>query len=188
MSAQPIPLHTLANQFVIAEPLLPGHFDALYQAASDPAIWTQHPNPNRWQLPDFTNYFNGAIESGGAYLVRDAADGTAIGSSRYSDYNEEKNSIHIGYTFFAVRCWGKPYNYSLKKLMLDHAFHYVEEVMLYIGAGNIRSQKSIEKLGAQKIAEEMMAYVGEGVKLNFVYRISHTQWQTLREAPRLAKL
>ena len=92
---------------MLAEPLKETDFERLYLAASDPLIWEQHPNKNRYQRQQFENYFKGAMESGGAFLVTDATTKEVIGSSRYSDFNAEKGVVSIGYTFFVRRCWGK---------------------------------------------------------------------------------
>ena len=120
----------------------------------------------------FTNYFEGAIKSGSAFIVRDAKTGEAIGSSRYSVLTVKGNDeLTIGYTFFKRSHWSKGYNRSLKKLMLQHAFQFTDKVYFYIGAVNKRSQESIEKLGAIKIHEEETAYFGEAPKLDYVYAI-----------------
>lgn len=177
MNLQPL----LSNQLVIAQPLRKEDFGALLEAASDPLIWEQHPNPNRYRREDFTNYFEGAIASGGAFLVKDARSGEVIGSSRYSDHDAAADAVSIGYTFFRRACWGKGYNYALKKLMLDHIFQWVENVNFYIGAVNKRSQVSIERLGAVKTGERMLAYYGEAPKLDYEYRITREQWRILRE-------
>ena len=166
---------------MLAEPLKETDFERLYLAASDPLIWEQHPNKNRYQRQQFENYFKGAMESGGAFLVTDATTKEVIGSSRYSDFNAEKGVVSIGYTFFVRSCWGKGYNYALKKLMLDHIFQLVETVQFYIGAVNKRSQVSIERLGAVKTGETDMAYFGEAPKLDYVYTITKEQWQQLAE-------
>lgn len=166
---------------MIAEPLKETDFESLYLAASDPLIWEQHPNKNRYQRQQFENYFKGAMESGGAFLVKDAGTKEVIGSSRYSDYNAEKGVVSIGYTFFVRSCWGKGYNYALKKLMLDHIFQGVDTVQFYIGAVNKRSQVSIERLGAVKTGETEMAYFGEAPKLDYVYTITKDSWQQLTE-------
>lgn len=172
----------LKNNLIIASPLQLSDFDNLYKAASDPFIWEQHPNKNRYQLKEFENYFKGAIESGGAFLVKDALTNYVIGSSRYSDYNAENNTVSIGYTFFVRYCWGKQYNYALKKLMLDHIFQYVDTVTFYIGAVNKRSQISLEKLGAIKTGEADTAYYGEAPKLDYIYAITKEKWLQLRKA------
>jgi len=168
---------TLQNEWVTATPLQAADFDILYHAASDPLIWEQHPNKNRWQRTEFTNYFKGAMESGSAFLVRDTASGEVIGSSRYV-YDEAQQILSIGYTFFIRPHWGGGYNRALKKLMLDHAFRYVDTVYFYIGAVNKRSQIAIERIGAKKIREEETAYYGEAPKLDYVYAIEKKDWIT----------
>ncbi len=166
----------LHNELVKVRPLMPSDFDDLYRAAADPLIWEQHPNKNRYQLKDFKNYFKGGIESGGAFLIKNAETDEIIGSSRYCDYIAEANTVSIGYTFFIRKCWGKGYNKALKQLMLDHIFQFVQNVNFYIGAVNKRSQISIERLGAIKTGEVEMAYYGEAAKLDFLYTITKDQW------------
>lgn len=162
----------LKNNLVWLEPLEQGHFDELYLVASDLLIWEQHPNPDRYKLDAFTNYFKGAMESGGAFIIRDTLSGQALGSSRYCAYDAANKEIQIGYTFFARSCWGKSINKEVKTLMLNHAFNYVNTVAFYVGANNIRSQKAMERIGGIKIREEVVAYFGEPDRLNFRYEIN----------------
>jgi RimJ/RimL family protein N-acetyltransferase len=56
--------------------------------------------------------------------------------------------------------------------MLHYAFQHVDQVIFHVGANNIRSQKAMEKLGAVKVGEELVAYYGEASRNNFVYQIS----------------
>lgn len=183
MQALPINLQpSFKNKGVIAVPLQPSHFDALFAAAADPLIWEQHPNKNRWLLPDFENYFKGAIASGGALLVMDAATNVIIGCSRFYDYDAAASNISIGYTFFKRSHWGGGYNYSLKQVMLQHIFQFVNTVSFFIGALNKRSQISIERFGATKIREEETAYYGEAPKLDYVYEITKEKWKQINDA------
>ncbi|MEO6681743.1 MAG: GNAT family N-acetyltransferase [Ginsengibacter sp.] len=172
MDLQPV----LENDYIIARPLKESDFDILFKAASDPLIWDQHPNKNRYKKPDFENFFKGAMESGGAFIVFSKETGEVIGSSRYYGYNEEERSIEIGYTFFSRENWGKNMNRNLKTVMLNHAFTFVDKVIFHIGAQNLRSQKSIEKLNARKTGEKIVEYFGESPKLNFVYEIDKKDW------------
>lgn len=165
------PTH-LKNDLVWLEPLNQVYFDELYLVASDPLIWEQHPNPDRYKLDAFSNYFKGAMESGGAFIIRDALSGQALGSSRYCAYDAANKEIQIGYTFFAKSCWGKSINKEVKTLMLSHAFNYVDKVAFYVGANNIRSQKAMERIGGIKVREEVVAYFGETDRLNFRYEIN----------------
>jgi N-acetyltransferase len=167
---------SLQDSFVIARPLLETDFESLYLAASDPLIWEQHPNKNRYQREVFQNYFTGAMESGGALLVKDAQTNAVIGSSRYSDYEEATNTIFIGYTFFIRSHWGTGHNYALKRLMLEYIFQHVDTVAFYIGAVNKRSQISLERFGTIKTGEAETAYFGEAPKLDYRYAITKEQW------------
>jgi len=162
---------TLENDIIRIVPLKADDFETLYAIASDPLIWEQHPNKDRYKREVFETFFKGAMESQGAFLVYDRKTGAAIGSSRYYEADEEKKSIAIGYTFIARDHWGGTYNPSLKSLMMEHAFQHFDAVIYHIGALNIRSQKAMEKLGGKKIAELEMEYYGEPNKLNFVYEI-----------------
>jgi RimJ/RimL family protein N-acetyltransferase len=167
---------SLQNEFIKIEPLLSTDFERLYQVASDPLIWEQHPNKERYQREVFKTFFEGAIESGGAFLVFNNINGELIGSSRYYEYFPAEQSIAIGYTFISRSHWGGTYNPALKKLMLDHAFRFVDNVIFHIGVNNVRSQKAIEKLGAEKLRVEEMKYHGEQLIPNFVYRIKKENW------------
>jgi RimJ/RimL family protein N-acetyltransferase len=168
----------LKNDWVMLTPLMEADFEALYRVASDPLVWEQHPNKDRYKKEVFTNFFKGAMESGGAFLIK-SAQGEVIGCSRYYDLKKETNEILIGYTFFGRNYWGGHYNRAAKSLMINHAFQFVNTVVFHIGAGNIRSQRAIEKLGATKTGEEHVAYYGEPTKLNFVYKIERTNWMEI---------
>lgn len=168
MNLQP---NHLSNHLIRIEPLQPSHFNELYEVASDPLIWEQHPNPNRYQKEVFESFFEGALASGGAFIVRDVDSGKTLGSTRFYDLKPLDNEIKIGYTFFSRDCWGKGINKQVKTLMLNYAFIYIEKVIFHIGVQNIRSQIAIEKLGAKKVGEEMIAYYNEPDRLNFVYEI-----------------
>lgn len=170
------PQPILENEFVKIRPLKQSDFEELYTVASDPLIWEQHPNPDRYKRAVFETFFKGAIESGGAFIIFDKQTNEVIGSSRYYDYDEKNKSILIGYTFFARNHWGGKYNSSVKQLMIQHAFQFVDTVIFHIGANNIRSQKAIERIGANKIGELEVEYYGEPSKLNFVYEIKKENW------------
>ena len=168
----------LKNNLISLSPLQENNFEELYAVANDEQLWEQHPNKLRYQRDVFQNFFEGAMLSGGAFLIRDSKTNEVVGSSRFYDYNETENSILIGYTFIGRKFWGNNYNKSLKKLMLDYAFQHVNKVYFHIGAFNIRSQKAIEKIGAIKVDEFEVEYYGENSKLNFVYEITRDNYHS----------
>ena len=125
------------------EPLSAEHYDALFAVASDPLIWEQHPAHDRWRPEVFRKLFDSGLESSGALLVRDVATKEVIGSSRYYAWQPAERHVSIGYTFLARRCWGGTYNHEMKRLMLEHAFGFVDTVWFHIGIANIRSRRAI---------------------------------------------
>ena len=167
---------SLENQCIRLRPLRPEDFEPLYAVASDRLIWEQHPNPDRYQREVFANYFKGAMESGGAFLVTDARSAAIMGSSRYYDLDEASGSVAIGYTFIARQYWGGPSNRQLKTLMLDHAFKYVDRVIFKVGINNWRSRKAMEKLGGIYIGEESVSYSGEPSHPNVIFKIDAQDW------------
>jgi N-acetyltransferase len=142
---------TLKGALVELRPLRAADFDALYAVACDPLIWEQHPANDRWKPDVFRAYFQGGLDSGGAFLVLDAADGRIIGCTRYHDYNERASEVEIGWTFLARSHWGGRYNGEMKRLLLRHALRFVRRVIFHAGVNNRRSQRALEKLGAVRI-------------------------------------
>jgi RimJ/RimL family protein N-acetyltransferase len=141
----------LSNNVVTLTPLREDDYDALFMVASDPLIWAQHPASDRWKPDVFRAFFDGAIASKGAYLIRDSDTDEVIGSSRFHAYDPETRVVEIGWTFFKRSHWGGCYNGATKKLMLTHAFGFVDHVILYAGQTNHRSRKAIERIGGVQI-------------------------------------
>lgn len=168
---------TLENEIAVLFPLQEKDFEDLYAAASNPKIWEQHPNKDRWKREVFKTFFEGALKSGGAFKIVDKATGKIMGSTRCYDFNKQDNSIFIGYTFYAVEYWGKGINKSVKTLILDYVFQFVSKVNFHIGAENIRSQIAIGRIGAEKVGEQEVTYFGEKSKLNYVYEITKAKWE-----------
>jgi RimJ/RimL family protein N-acetyltransferase len=138
---------SLEGERLRLRPLRPEDFHDLYAVASDPLIWEQHPNKDRFTEVVFKEFFREALESGGALIAVDSRDGKIIGSSRFHGYDGEKSEIEIGWTFLARSHWGGVYNGEMKRLMLRHAFRFVKSVIFLIGPQNVRSQRAIEKIG-----------------------------------------
>jgi RimJ/RimL family protein N-acetyltransferase len=138
----------LVGERLELRPLRREDWEALYAIASDPMIWEQHPSHDRYKEDVFKDFFQEALESGGAFVVVDRKTHKVIGSSRYFGYDPEKSEVEIGWTFLARSYWGGEYNGEMKQLMLDHAFRFVDRVVFLIGPENWRSRRACEKIGA----------------------------------------
>jgi RimJ/RimL family protein N-acetyltransferase len=141
----------LEGPLVTLRPLSPADHDRLFAIAADPLIWEQHPDKTRFQSAGFQAFFHQALDSGGALLAMESASGQVIGSSRFHGYDEAANEVEIGWTFLARSHWGGQYNREMKRLMLEHAFRYVDRVIFLIDPANLRSQRAIEKIGAVRV-------------------------------------
>lgn len=140
---------TLVGRLVTLRPLRADEFEELYRAASDPLIWEQHPESDRHVREVFRRFFDGAIQSGGAFAVIDNATGRVVGSSRYCNLNLDKSEVEVGYTFVERAYWGGAVNGEMKRLMLDHAFQFVERVVFVVGENNVRSRGAMRKIGGR---------------------------------------
>ena len=162
----------LTGNLIRLRPLTREDFDSLFAAASDPLIWEQHPENDRYTREVFQNYFDGAVESKGAFAILDRKSGRVIGSSRYCNLNDAKSEVEIGWTFLERTFWGGTYNRELKSLMLGHAFRFVDRVLFVVGENNIRSQKALEKIGAKFLWKAQLPAPDGTLAPNLVFAIT----------------
>ncbi|ALE17428.1 N-acetylglutamate synthase [Altererythrobacter epoxidivorans] len=169
MDRQPV----LEGERLLLRPLEPADWDALYAIASDPQVWEQHPMHDRWREDVFLAFFDDALAKGGALAVIDKSSDAIIGSSRFQQYEpEDGGSVEIGWTFLAPRYWGKGINHEMKRLMLAHAFEFVERVDFRVGETNWRSRQALENIGAERTRRtELSRYDGKRV-IHIVYEIT----------------
>ena len=168
---------TLRGDLVELRPLRADDWNALYAVASDPLIWEQHPASDRYEEEVFRAFFRDAMESGGAFVVLDASDGRVIGSTRYHGYDEARSEIEIGWTFLARSHWGGRYNGEMKRLMLDHAFRFVERALFLVGPNNVRSRTAVERIGGVLTGTRRDAATG---RESVVYEITAERWRGAR--------
>ena len=161
----------LKGELIELRPLALENWDELFAVASDPLIWEQHPENDRYKEDVFKIFFEGALGSGGAFVVVDTKTQQIIGSTRFHGYDPEKSEIEIGWTFMARKYWGGRYNAEMKQLMLTHAFKFVENVVFFVGENNIRSRKATEKIGAVKSGTAKKVYGNRPASLNVRYVI-----------------
>jgi len=143
------PQQKLTGKRLILRPLATSDFDALFAVASDPVLWQQHPQSDRFKRPVFEEFFQSAVASKAAYVVIDSTSVIIIGSSRFNNPRLTESSIEIGWTFLARSHWGGDYNAELKDIMLRFALPYFNHVYFCVGETNYRSQAAVKKLGAE---------------------------------------
>ncbi len=157
----------LKGELLELRPLRSEDWRDLYAVASDPLIWEQHPDDRHVEAV-FQEFFRVAMASGGALIAADASTQRVIGTSRYHGYDAGKSEVEIGWTFLAKSHWGGIYNGEMKRLMLQHAFQFVDRVLFIIAPGNLRSQRAVEKIGGLRAGSRPDGDGGE----NYVYSIT----------------
>lgn len=166
MNRQPV----LEGERLLLRPLVPGDWDGLFAVASDPQVWAMHPQHDRWQEPVFRRFFADALERGGALAVIDKASGAIIGSSQYKP--EADGVVEIGWTFLAPSHWGGSHNREMKRLMLAHAFRFVERVEFRVGECNLRSQRAMAKIGGNLTGRFDMVETPSGPMRHVIFEIT----------------
>ena len=161
----------LRGELIELCPLASDDWEDLFAVASDSLIWEQHPERDRYKEDVFRIFFKDALESGGAFVIIDRKTQHIIGSTRFYGYDPEKSEIEIGWTFLARKYWGGRYNAEMKRLLLNHAFKFVESVVFFVGEHNVRSQKAMEKVGAIKVGTATRTYGNHPPARNVKYVI-----------------
>ena len=147
---------TLTGHGVRLEPLAREHGEALAAAAADGELWqlwyTSVPRPEETE-----RYIAQALAGQEAghmlpFVVREAASGAIVGSTRYHDIVKEAERVEIGYTWYALSRQRTHVNTTCKLLLLGHAFDTLgcKVVGLRTDNFNFKSQRAIEALGARK--------------------------------------
>jgi N-acetyltransferase len=168
----------LTGKLVELRPLRAEDFDALFAVASDPLIWEQHPARDRHEEARFRALFQESLDSGGALIVLDLRDGRVVGSSRFHGYDASRREVEIGWTFLARSHWGGTYNGEMKRLMLRHAFRFVDRVVFLIGPQNYRSQRAVERIGGVRAGSRRGADGRESV----VYEVTVGEFDRMSRA------
>jgi RimJ/RimL family protein N-acetyltransferase len=167
---------TLIGPTVMIRPVSSGDWPELFAAGSDPEIWKVHPVPDRYTETGFRKFFDGALNSKMGFVFVDRASGALIGSSRYYGYEPELSEIEIGWTFIARSHWGGASNREVKRLMLDHAFSFVDTVIFWVGDTNWRSQGAMTKIGGVK-RSGLHARELSGDRPYFIFEITKSRYQ-----------
>src|SRR4051794_614201 len=160
-----------------ASPTAPGDGTALSPAGSDREIWKVHPVRDRHTEAGFRKFFDGAVNSKMAFTFVDRSTNRLIGSSRYYGHEPELGEIENGWAFLARSHWGGRANREVKRLMLDHAFTFVDTVVFWVGEQNWRSQGAMTKIGGVK-REGLFTRELSGETPYFIFEITKDRYQS----------
>lgn len=169
-------LPVLVGPLTKLRPLRDDDWVALHRAASDPHIWANHFEPDRYKESAFRRFFDGALVNG-ALVIEDRATKAVIGSSRYYDLSSDSSEVKIGYTFLARPYWGGQYNSEVKHLMLEHIFDHVKTVTFDVAQSNRRSISAMRRLGAQQRDGEFTKVWNGQTHPYYVFEITYEDYE-----------
>ena len=144
----------LEGVHVRLEPLGPEHAADLLAAGGDDETWLYMPRPALKTLEEALDMVREAVIAARAgtevpFAIVDRASGRAAGSTRFLDLQREHRGLEIGWTWLGPAWRRTAVNTECKQLLLRHAFEDLGayRVTLKTDARNIRSQRSIERIG-----------------------------------------
>ena len=178
----------LEGRGIRLEPLAAEHADALAAAAGDGRLWdlwyTAVPPPDGMAAYVATALKGQQDGHMLPWVVRDAASGTIIGSTRYHDIAPAIDRVEIGYTWYGESRQRTNVNTTCKLLLLEHAFETLKckVVGLRTDNFNFRSQRAIEGLGAKKdgVIRHFALRRDGTVRDTVMYSILAAEWPDVR--------
>jgi N-acetyltransferase len=182
---------TMEGRYIRLVPMLRGHIEPLATAGKDPEIW-------QWLVVGYGGNADAmsrivelllARQSEGTdlcFTVLLKPDDRPVGMTRYLNIDRPNRNVEVGGTWYARELWRTPVNTDSKLLMLTNAFEAegCERVQLKTDVRNIRSQRAIERLGAQRegVLRQHMLRPDGTFRDSVMYSILRsTEWPGVRE-------
>jgi RimJ/RimL family protein N-acetyltransferase len=145
---------TLSGEHVRLEPLTLDHAKGLHEAGEDPGIWTWLSTHQPEDLAATERIIEAALTEPGrqAFAQIDAHTGAVAGTTSYYQVVPRHRILSIGFTWIGKPWHRSPFNTESKLLLLHHAFEVLgaQRVAWETDINNERSQRAIERLGAQR--------------------------------------
>ena len=148
--------YVLENHKVKLVPLTPDHTELLQEISREEDLWTYFLGKSDGS-GDFENYILEAItdrdkKGGYPFAVYDKIKKCYAGCTRFFDYQENLNTIRLGYTWYGRDFRGTGLNKNCKYLMFQFAFDQIglERVGLGAHSENKVSIAAMQSVGCTK--------------------------------------
>ena len=146
--------YILENDLVQLRPLTNDDFDILSQfSLQEPELWTYSLVP-AGGLENLRTYMDLAIKDKEArksypFIVYDKRTGKYAGSTRFYDYQEQHNTVQLGFTWYGKEFQGTGLNKNCKLLLLEFAFETLglDRVEFRADASNTLSIAAMKSIG-----------------------------------------
>ncbi|WP_340201659.1 GNAT family N-acetyltransferase [Ascidiimonas sp. W6] len=138
---------------------------------------------------DFANYSDSALKDKKngiclPFIIIDKRNNKVAGSTRYGYLNPLSEKCEIGWTWYGLDFQGTGLNKACKYELLKFGFENIgfRRIQFSADSENIRSQRAIEKLGAQKEGVFRNNYIdsrGES-RHDVYYSIINAEWDSMK--------
>lgn len=179
----------LTGRVVRLEPLSESHMPDLYQAGKDDSIWLYMRYGQINTQQDMAEWVQGLLQARDdgtdlPFAVIHQDTDCAIGSTRYLDIQPHNRSLEIGGTWYSVPYQRTAVNTECKYMLLRHAFEMLDcvRVQFKTDLRNERSQKAIERIGAQRegVLRDHMILPDGSLRSSVYYSILKSEWQQVK--------
>jgi len=182
MEVQPV---TLVGTHVRLEPLTEAHIPGLAQIGVGQEFWKFLVYGDMNAEEDMRNWVQDMLrraEKGGdlPFAVIHQATGRVAGSTRFLNIVPHDYGLEIGGTWYGTEFQRTAVNTECKYLLLSHAFEVLQAIRVQLKADsrNERSQKAMERIGAQRegILRNHMILPDGHIRHSVYYSIIDSEW------------
>jgi RimJ/RimL family protein N-acetyltransferase len=183
----------MAGRHVRLEPLTPDHAAGLLAALSDPSVWTWIHTRQPADLPEMRALVSDLLarqEDGMqvTWAQLDASSGEVAGITAYHDIAVKDRGLCIGATWLGTRWQRTGINTEAKLMLLERAFDTLGVIRVGWNTHhlNLRSQRAIERLGAQRdgVLRNHKIMPDGSIRHSVVYSMTAAEWPAARAALR----
>lgn len=182
------PVTLTGGQWVVLEPLVPGHTAELVEAARDGQLW------KLWYTavagPDaMADYLRDALkmrdELGALpFVVRRKSDLKIVGSTRLFNVDAKNRRLEIGHTWYSRSMQRSGLNTEAKLLLLQHAFEALRCIAVEFRTHwfNFESRAAIARLGAKQdgVLRSHQVSPDGTLRDTVVFSILASEWPTVK--------
>ncbi len=183
-------IQILETDTLLLEPLEEKHIPELVTIATGhPEIWTHYvyDGSSKARIEEILKKYLQFKKEGIwlTFTIRNKKTGKILGSTSLIEMDQKNRNLEIGATWYEPKYWGTSVNPEAKLALLSYCFEILKTVRVCIKTDekNIRSQKAIEKIGAQyegTLRNEMIRDNGV-IRNSKYYSFIDEEWPQTRE-------
>ena len=165
------------------------HAPGLAQIGLDPEIWRYMLYGDMHNEGDIANWVADILSRQArgtdlAFTVIHRASGRIAGATRYLNIDLNNRSLEIGGTWYGAEFQRTAVNTECKYLLMRHAFENLGcvRVQFKTDLQNVRSQKAIERIGAQRegVLRNHMILLDGRLRHSVYYSVLPEEWPEIK--------